>query len=287
MALCSDLEASIRKHAKERSYPDGRTYSSLSMSRGAEIAKAQATTIRAVELAALAQDILPERYARNQRSLTCAQQIGLLRSRVAIVGQGGLGGTVTEILARLGVGELVLVDGDVFEESNLNRQLLATTQTMHKSKSAAARRRVTAINPAVTAIAHREFLTADNAESLLTGAQVVVDCLDNLPARFTAARAARKLKIPMISAAVAGMAGHVTVFFPQDGGLEGIYGDPEQLPAKGAETALGTLPFAVSAIACIECAEVTKILLKQPHTLRNRMLVMDLADNTLDVLELA
>ncbi len=287
MAQYPDLNPALADTAQIRRYPDGKVYRAVSTNQIAALGTRFNTSLKSVEVAALDQNIVPERYARNQRSLDCAQQARLLRSRVAVVGQGGLGGIVTETLARLGVGGLILVDGDRFEESNLNRQLLATADTLGVAKTDAARRRVQEINPAVTVHCHQEFLHGDNGPRILKNAQVVVDCLDNLPARFEVAAAARSLNIPLVSAAVAGMGGHVTVFYPEDPGLEQIYGDPAQLPAKGAETALGTLPFAVSALACLECAEVTKILLDLPHVLRGRLLVMDLADTTLEILDLA
>jgi molybdopterin-synthase adenylyltransferase len=228
----------------------------------------------------------PQRYARNRGTLSGRDQIVLLGSRVCIVGLGGLGGGVTEILTRLGVGPLTLIDGDVFEESNLNRQLLSTVQNLGTSKATAAALRVRQINPSVQTRIHPVFLDAQNAASLLEGAAVVVDCLDSLRTRFVLEKAAKAAGIPLVSAAIAGTYGQITTIFPEDPGLSLIYGPEDGVPEKGAETALGTLPYTALALASLQCSEITKILLNRGSLLRNRLLVLDLMDNAVEVLAL-
>jgi molybdopterin/thiamine biosynthesis adenylyltransferase len=116
----------------------------------------------------------------------------------------------------------------------------------------------------------------------------VVDCLDNIPSRFALEAAAKRAGIPMVSAAIAGISGHVTTIFPEDKGLETIYGPEDQISmAKGAETRLGCLAPGVNLIASLECAEVLKVLLKKDTTLKNRLLVVDLADYTVESLQLS
>jgi molybdopterin-synthase adenylyltransferase len=229
---------------------------------------------------------IPERYARNMGTFSIPDQNLLLGSRVCIVGLGGLGGAVVEILARLGIGNLILVDGDVFEESNLNRQLLSTLQTLGASKTATAANRVRQINPSVQTCLHDVFLDAENVDRIIAGADVVVDCLDHLKTRFVLEKAARSAGIPLVSAAIAGTYGQITTIFPEDPGLSLIYGPEDQAPAKGAETTLGTLPYTAMMMASLECSEITKILLKRGSLLRNKLLVMDLMDNTMEVLSL-
>ena len=241
---------------------------------------------RSTEIPVLDPLEIPERYARNMGTFSAQDQIVLFGSRVCIVGLGGLGGTVTEILARLGIGALTLVDGDVFEDSNLNRQLLSTLETLGASKTTAAESRVRQINPSVKTRIHDVFMDARNAAGLIEGADVVVDCLDNLKIRFVLETAAKAAKIPLVSAAIAGTYGQITTIFPEDPGLTLIYGPEDQVPAKGVETALGTLPYTAMTMASLECSEITKILLKRGKLLRNRLLVMDLMDNVIDVLAL-
>jgi molybdopterin/thiamine biosynthesis adenylyltransferase len=280
----TDLD--FEKWAKDRAFPDQTPYRSLSVRHVLDISRRAGVPGREIEIAALENGIVPERYARNMRTFSLADQATLLKARAGVVGLGGLGGAVTEILARMGVGRLTLVDGDRFEDSNLNRQLLSTIERLGHPKAEAARRRVERINPSVECTEAAEFLRPENAGELLAGCDVVVDCLDNLPARFMVEEACRGLGRPMVSAAVAGASGHLTTIFPEDRGLRLIYGEPENLPPKGAETALGTVPFSVVFLASLECAEVAKIILKKGTPFRDRLLVADLVDGLIEVMTL-
>ena len=245
-------------------------------------------TGRMVELAALRQHIFPDRYLRNMKTLSEADQIRLLESAVCIVGLGGLGGSVTETLARMGIGRFYLADGDVFEAHNLNRQLFSSIDHIGMPKAEAAVMRVRTINPGLEVIATAAYLTPENADALVGSCNLVVDCLDNIQSRFTLQAAAKRAGIPMVSAAVAGISGHVTTIFPEDKGLENIYGPEDQLDmAKGAETRLGCLAAGVNLIASLECAEVLKVLLARDKTLKNNLLVVDLADYTFETLQLS
>jgi molybdopterin/thiamine biosynthesis adenylyltransferase len=272
--------------ATHRQFPDQTPYRSISVEHVQRLAAESGASGREVEIAALENGIVPERYARNMRTFSLKDQAALLRARVGVVGLGGLGGTVVEVLARMGVGHLRLVDGDRFEDSNLNRQVLSTIEGFGQLKSEAARARVARINPSVDVAALSEFVTAENAEVVLAGCDVVVDCLDNLRTRFVVEDACRRIGCPLVSAAVAGASGHVTTIFPEDTGLRLIYGEPGQLPLKGAETALGTLPHAVVFLATLECAEVVKVILKKGSLLRHKLLVADLMDGIVEVMNL-
>ncbi len=272
--------------AEARAFPDQTPYRSLSVQHVLGLSRRSGIPGREIEITALENGIVPERYARNMRTFSLTDQATLLKARAAVVGLGGLGGAVTEILARMGVGRLTLIDGDRFEESNLNRQLLSTIDHLGHSKAEAARRRVGQINPSVECTGAAEFLRPENAGGLLAACDVVVDCLDNLPTRFVVEDACRDLGRPMVSAAVAGASGHLTTIFPEDRGLRLIYGEPQNLPPKGAETALGTVPFSVVFLASLECAEVAKIILKKGTPFRNKLLVADLMDGLIEVMTL-
>lgn len=228
----------------------------------------------------------PARYARNREILSVNDQETLQASHVCVVGLGGLGGAVIEILARLGIGTLTLIDGDIFDESNLNRQLLSTMENVGSSKVAAAAARIRQINPLVKTVVHPVFLTADNASTLIAGADVAADCLDNLKTRFLLEKAAKAAGIPMVSAAIAGAFGQMTAIFPEDTGLSLIYGPENTAPDRGAEADLGTLPYTAMAMAALECSEITKILLQRGSVLKNRLLVVDLMENVLEILPL-
>jgi molybdopterin/thiamine biosynthesis adenylyltransferase len=282
----TDLHNRIAALAKSGRLPDGTPYRRISVEDTLRLSTAFGVPGRDVEIAALKTGVTPERYVRNMKTFSLDEQIILLRSRVSIVGLGGLGGAVTEILARAGIGTLKLIDGDIFEDSNLNRQFLSTPGLMATSKAAAAAERVREINSSIVVQKYDENLNDSNSLSLIENSHAAVDCLDNVPARFSLERAAKQIGSPLVSAAVAGISGHVTTIFPEDPGLELIYGESRQRPQKGVETSLGCLPQAAALLASVECSEVIKILLGRGELLRNRLFFVDLASNTMDLLEL-
>lgn len=281
------LAKRLAKVSVDKRFPDGNTYSGISMSDTNALARELKMTPREIDISALACSIVPERYARNMKSFSTQNQKTLLESRVTIVGTGGLGGTVSETLARVGVGKLTLIDGDCFEESNLNRQLFSTEALMNQSKAAAAADRIKSVNATVEVTYHTCNLDDTNALDLIAGSDVTADCLDNLPTRFTLQTASQETGIPMVSAAVGGHSGHLTAIFPEDQGIGLIFGDPkEAADLKGAEQSLGNLPYTVTTVAALECAEIVKILLQKESALRNRLLIIDLNDYTFETLRL-
>ncbi len=244
-------------------------------------------SVRAVELVALDVGVIPERYLRNIGTIGMEGQTQLLRSTVAVVGLGGLGGFVTEALARMGVGNLILIDGDVFEEHNLNRQLLSAEDHLGAHKAAIAAQRVVAVNGAVEPVAHAVELTRENLPHLLEGADVVVDALDSLPTRLMLQDGAQKLGIPMVHGSIAGFLGQVMTVFPADPGLHALYGAGDDLPAQGLEAQLGTPAATPMAVAAWEAQEVVKILTDQGDPLRHRLLVMGMETGSVELLQLS
>jgi molybdopterin/thiamine biosynthesis adenylyltransferase len=283
--MAMSLEQQISAVTETRRRPDGSTYRSLSFAEQQRLADQPGSDHHAVQIAALQLDIVPEVYARNQTSLSCREQLELLRARVAIIGLGGLGGAVCEMLARIGIGRLTLIDGDRFADSNLNRQLLSSTESLGQFKAEVAARRIADVNPAVICRPVPEFLTGDNGVDLLAGVTVAVDCLDSIPARLLLQDLCTSLEIVLVSAAIGGTSGQATVVFPGDEGLNRIYRGNEAT-AAGAEGRLGTLPFTAMAMAAVECAEVVAVALGRPAALRNRLLVTDLDDHSTMVIDL-
>lgn len=245
-----------------------------------------AGSVREVELAALHRGVMPLRYLRNLGTVGWEGQSALLRAKVAVVGLGGLGGYVVEALVRMGVGSLVLIDFDVFEAHNLNRQLLSTLSNLGVAKTEAARRRAAAVNAAVGVEAHTERLTRENLPELLAGADVVVDALDRLPTRLMLQEGAEELGIPMVHGSIAGFLGQVMTVFPGDAGLHALYGDGDQLPEQGLEAELGTPAATPMLVAAWEAQEVVKLVTGAGELLRGRMLVIDTASGTARILEL-
>jgi molybdopterin/thiamine biosynthesis adenylyltransferase len=284
--LNADSIEKIIKSANPKEFPDKTFYNSISVKQILNLSRASGASGREIEIMALEHGVVPERYVRNMKTFSPQDQVALLKAQVSVVGLGGLGGTVVEILSRLGIGTLNVIDGDTFEESNLNRQFLSTPRMMAKSKADAAERRIKEINPSITVKQHSQFLDQDNGLDLLGRPEVIVDCLDNLKTRFVLERLCRQIGSPLVSAAVAGSSGHVTTIYPQDQGLKLIYGDPAKTPPHGAEASLGTVPYSVTFLAALECAEIVKIIQHKGSLLRNKLLVADLNDAVFDVINL-
>ena len=227
-----------------------------------------------VEAIALGSGLLPARYQRNRQTVSTAGQLRLFRSRVAVVGCGGLGGYVIEQLARLGVGTLVVIDHDCFEEHNLNRQLLSAPTELGMSKVAAAVARVTAVNPAVTVIPHETAFSAANGTELFSGATLVVDALDSIPVRLELAAVCSDLGLPLVHGAIGGWYGQVTTQFPGEQTIAKIYAN--WVAGKGLEQQLGNPAFTPAVVASLQVAEACKLLLGELPLLRGRLLSVDL-----------
>jgi molybdopterin/thiamine biosynthesis adenylyltransferase len=227
-----------------------------------------------VEEAILEMGLLPARYQRNRQCISTGQQLQLFRSRVAVIGCGGLGGYVIEELARLGVGELIAIDPDVFVEHNLNRQLFASPSSLGCVKVEVANKRVEQINPAVTLIPLRQALTRTNGRDMLNNAHVAVDALDSVAARLDLAEVCEELAIPLVHGAIGGWYGQVATQFPGERVLQKIFANREN--GQGAEKQLGNPSFTPAVVASLEVAEVCKILLGVGSLLRNRKLTLDL-----------
>lgn len=225
-----------------------------------------------------------DRYARNDTAISRQEQAFLSTRRVFVAGCGGLGGYVLEYLGRLGVGHLTAADGDVFQSSNLNRQLLSTQSTLGKNKAETARERMEAVNPEISFTAVPEFLEAGNADALLGGHHLAVDALDNADARLLLFRAARRAGIPMIHGAIAGWCLRVAAVFPEDTVLPALW---ESAGKHGVESEAGSLCFTAACAAALEAAEAVKLLLGRGSLLRRAMLEVDLLGGTFDRIELA
>ena len=240
---------------------------------------------RDVQIAAVENRVLPMRYERSLGTVGWDGQLALLRATVGIVGLGGLGGWIVEGLARMGVGRLILIDGDTFAESNLNRQALSCESNIGQPKTDAAVQRVAEVNPAVETVAHTVWADADSLPGLLAGANVAVDALDTMSARFMLQRAAQNLGIPLVHGAIAGYIGQVMTIFPGDAGLFGLYPDGKA-PERGAETVWGNPAATPMMIAAWQIHEVVKILTGRGQPLRHRMLFMDAEQGIIETLRL-
>lgn len=180
-------------------------------------------SIKQTELYLIEQNILPYRYIGTARFIGLQGIEKLLKSRVAIVGCGGVGGYVCELCARLGVGEILLFDGDVFEESNLNRQLGCIEKNIGKFKAAIMADRIKDINSAIDVSYKNIFLHKDQFIKELANCDIVIDAVDNVQDRLDISKACMNLMIPFIHGSIGNSSIHVGVVTPNNNFLEKIY----------------------------------------------------------------
>ena len=184
---------------------------------------------------------MEERYIRNLGALTEAECALLREKTVLVAGCGGLGGYLIEMLLRLGVGEIRAADGDRFEASNLNRQLLSAPGVLGRSKAEVAAERAASVNPDVRFVAVPEFVTEANVDELVRGCDAVLDALDNIPSRQLLAKACAEAQIPMIHGAICGWTAQAAIVLPGDGMLDWVY--PEGAALKSKASLSFTPPF--------------------------------------------
>jgi len=282
--VSKDISRHIVAAAESYIDPDGNECPAIGFKVLASIAQKQQIPVIDAEIAALRKGIVPWRYLRNIGTIGLEGQIKLLESDVAVVGAGGLGGTIIELLARQGIGHIIVIDDDRFAEQNLNRQVMSTEKNLGKYKALVAAKRVSQINSAVTVTVFVEKLTEENAVRLLTGAQVVADALDNLPSRFAVEKACRTLGIPMVYGTIAGFCGQLATIFPQDAGLCCIYGSAKK-SEQGIEVKVGNPSATPAVVAAWQVQEIVKIITGIGKPLRNSLLVLDMIEGTAERIE--
>ena len=235
-----------------------------------------------VEGVALEQGILPARYQRNRNTFTVSQQLLLHRTTVAVIGCGGLGGNVIEGFARLGIGSLVVIDPDVFEEHNLNRQILSSPASLGRPKVEEAVRHVDRINPAVNVIPCQLAFSSSNGPELLASCGLAIDALDDISTRLALAEACAQVGIPLIHGAIAGWYGQITTVLPGDDPVNTIFN--VHGGGKGHELQLGNPSFTPAVVAGLQVAEACKLLLNLGETLHGRALLVDLLNMDFDAI---
>ena len=197
---------------------------------------------------------MKERYIRNIPALSEADCTLLLSKKIAVIGCGGLGGYLIEQIARIGVGELVIVDGDNFDVSNLNRQLLSNPNTIGESKAHTAAQRIQHINPDIKVHVYPDMLTAENADILISGCDAVLDGLDNIASRKILKQACKKASIPYIFGAISGWVSQAAISMPDDDLIDLIYPEQTQISDKSA------LSFTPAFCASMQTALCIKLL---------------------------
>jgi molybdopterin/thiamine biosynthesis adenylyltransferase len=231
---------------------------------------------RESEALILEQRLMPARYQRNRTMISVKQQLQLHNARVAVIGCGGLGGYILEELARLGVGSILAVDPDVFEEHNLNRQLLSTLDNLGESKVDAAVQRLEQVNPAVYVLPCQTAFDREVGPKLLKDVDLVLDAVDNVRCRMDLAAVCNSLRIPLVHAAIGGWFGQVATVYPGEKTLDLLYGNWNG--GKGIEAQFGNPSFTPAVAASLQVTEACKVLLGEGETVRNGMLNFNLFD---------
>ncbi|NFM79059.1 HesA/MoeB/ThiF family protein [Clostridium botulinum] len=213
------------------------------------------------------------RYDRNIKTLSLEENEKLKDFKVCVIGCGGLGGYIIEMLGRIGVGHITAVDGDTFSESNLNRQIISSDLNLGKNKAIEAKKRMKVVNDLIYVNPITTFINKDNVLNILKEHDVVIDAVDNIETRFLLQESCEKLKIPFIHGAIAGWYGQVTTIFPGDRTLDIIYKNKSK---KGIEDVLGNPSFTPALVASIQVSEALKVLINRGEILRNKIFMIDL-----------
>jgi molybdopterin-synthase adenylyltransferase len=212
------------------------------------------------------------RYARQilLPGWTVATQQKLTGAKVFVAGAGGLGCPVAVNLAVAGVGTIRLCDADVVAPSNFNRQFLHKEQSIHTNKAISAHNTLSAVNSEITVEPISERITEDNVDDLIGDCQIIVDCLDNFPARIALNRCSIRHGIPMVHGTIWGMEGRLTFFHPPETPcFECMFC---KAPPQGDVPVLGA---ATSAIGSLQALETIKHLTGMGRLLKGRMVVLD------------
>src|SRR5512137_1533849 len=211
-----------------------------------------------------------ERYKRQMMLFGDEGQEQLKNAHIFIAGAGGLGSPVALYLAVAGVGTITIVDMDVVDQSNLNRQILHTDRDIGRKKTVSAEEKLTAINPDITIHAIDARIDESNAARLIGNADGIVDAMDNYPIRYLLNDIAIKKKIPLFHGAIRGFYGQATTIIPgRTPCLKCIF---PKAPPKEVFPVVGATP---GVIGTIQATEVLKYLLKCGELLTGRILVWD------------
>ncbi len=214
---------------------------------------------------------------RQKGILNKKEQLKIKNASVTVIGCGGIGGAVIEMLARMGVNNLRIIDKDIFDVSNLNRQLMSSIDRVGQAKTDVTKEIIESINPFVEVETFNTELNQDNVDEIIGDSQVVVDALDNLTARIIASRCAFKLKIPFVHGAIHGTMGQLSTFTDKTPSYE----DTFKLSSRGKELdenvlfeveklsksvppVIGPVP---NIVGCLQAFEVVKIITERGNVI--------------------
>ncbi|MEX6690560.1 HesA/MoeB/ThiF family protein [Danxiaibacter flavus] len=229
--------------------------------------------------------------ARYQRQLILPEigvpgQLKLQAAKVLVIGAGGLGCPVLQYLAAAGVGTLGIVDGDVVEESNLQRQILYTSADVSKPKAVVAKARIEQLNPFVTIEAHTVFISSDNALEIIKPYDIVVDGSDNFATRYMVNDACVMLNKPLVFGSIYKFEGQVAVFNYNDGPTyRCLFPEAPNVDEVPNCATIGVVASLPGIIGTIQANEVIKIITQHGEVLSGKLWVMDVATMQTQVLQ--
>ncbi len=230
-----------------------------------------------------------ERYRRHLSIPEVGEegQAKLLKAKVLLMGAGGLGSPAALYLAAAGVGTIGIVDMDVVDLSNLQRQVIHTQERRGMAKTASAAEAIAALNPDVKVIPFQERLTSDNVDRIFDGFDLVLDGGDNFPTRYLINDACVKHRKPNIHGSIYRFEGQVTTFIPYEGPCyRCLYPQPpppDMAPSCAEAGVLGVLP---GIVGLFQANEALKLILKLGEPLNGRLLTMDALASTFRTLKL-
>jgi molybdopterin/thiamine biosynthesis adenylyltransferase/rhodanese-related sulfurtransferase len=225
-----------------------------------------------------------ERYSRHILIPEIGEtgQRKLLEARVLLLGAGGLGSPTALYLAAAGVGTIGIVDNDVVDLSNLQRQVIHNTERIGVPKVDSAEQAIKALNPDVDVVKYQTRLDASNIMEIISGWDIIVDGVDNFPTRYLLNDASVRLQIPVVSASILGFDGQLSVFKPYDGPcyrcLFPVPPPAELAPSCGANGVLGVLP---GTMGLLQATEVVKLIVGAGEPAIGRLLLYDALAATL------
>jgi len=218
-----------------------------------------------------------ERYNRNILIEGFGEegQARLKNAKVLVIGTGGLGSPVLLYLAAAGVGTLGMVDYDVVDESNLQRQILHFTEDIGRDKNLSASRKIMALNPEVKVITYSKKFSSDNAIELITPYDFVVDCCDNFATKFLIDDICVQQRKPYSHGSVVAMRGEVMTYLPGTTSYRSIFGDQPEDEDQFISSQVGILGAMAGIVGSIQATEVIKYITGIGELLTNRLLIID------------
>ena len=233
-----------------------------------------------------------ERYSKNIGVITEEEQQLLSQKAVCVIGCGGLGGGIIENLVRFGVAKLTVVDCDVFDVTNLNRQVLCNEGNIGKAKAVEAAEQMKGINSGVQITPVQTKITEENCRQIIAGHDLVIDAVDSINTRLILEDTCEKENITLIHGAIGGWSGQVGVVRPGERLISKIYSS--QINADdhnsgdadaSVDTSSGNPSFTAAVVSAIQSAEAIKVLLHKEEALYNKLLMIDLMEHSYEVID--